>query len=153
MSHLTKPVLVLNRNWQALNFQPVQRALVLVWNGHARIVDPSDYSQYTWEDWKMLKPGAEDPKIIGISFALRVPSIITLAQYDRVPTGTVTFNRRNIFKRDHYVCQYCHKQTKELTIDHVLPKSRGGKSTWENCVAACVDCNFRKADRTPAEAK
>ncbi len=80
--------------------------------------------------------------------------MVTLTDYDRLPEAAVAFSRRNIFKRDQYTCQYCSVQpgTDELTIDHVLPRSLGGTSTWENCVLACVSCNKRKADRTPAQA-
>ena len=83
---------------------------------------------------------------------LRVPEVVALAGYDRLPEAAVAFSRRNIFKRDHYTCQYCGVQpgTEELTIDHVIPRSQGGTSTWENCVLACVACNKQKADRTPA---
>jgi 5-methylcytosine-specific restriction endonuclease McrA len=78
-----------------------------------------------------------------------------LTSYDRVPVNAVTFSRRNVFKRDRFTCQYCGRQpgSEELTIDHVVPRSHGGRSSWENCVLACVACNHRKADRTPAEAK
>jgi 5-methylcytosine-specific restriction endonuclease McrA len=79
---------------------------------------------------------------------------VSLTRYDRVPASTVTFSRRNIFKRDRYTCQYCGTQpgSEELTIDHVLPRSQGGMSSWQNCVLACVECNKRKADRTPEQA-
>ena len=72
----------------------------------------------------------------------------------RVPANAVTFSRRNVFKRDRYTCQYCGKQpgSEELTIDHVVPRSQGGLSTWENCVLACIECNARKANRTPEQA-
>ena len=85
---------------------------------------------------------------------LRVPEVIVLADYDRLPTAAVSFSRRNIFKRDHWACQYCGCQpgSEELTIDHVVPRSQGGTSTWENCVLACIGCNKRKADRTPHQA-
>ena len=85
---------------------------------------------------------------------LRVPEVIVLADYDRLPSAAVSFSRRNIFKRDHYTCQYCGCQpgSEELTIDHVVPRSQGGTSTWENCVLACIACNKRKADRTPQQA-
>jgi len=74
---------------------------------------------------------------------------------DRLPAAHVTFSRRNIFKRDHYTCQYCGAQpgSEELTLDHVLPRSQGGVSSWENCVLACMACNKRKADRTPDQAR
>ncbi len=88
-------------------------------------------------------------------FKLRVPEVIALTDYDRLPMAAVTFSRRNIFKRDHYTCQYCGAQpgSEELTIDHVVPRSQGGVSTWENCVLACMACNKRKADRTPEQAR
>jgi 5-methylcytosine-specific restriction endonuclease McrA len=80
--------------------------------------------------------------------------VIALQAYDRMPISAVTFSRRNIFKRDHYICQYCGTQpgTDELTIDHIVPRAQGGVSSWTNCVLACVACNKRKADRTPREA-
>ena len=84
----------------------------------------------------------------------RVPEVVALQHYDRVPLAVVTFSRRNVAKRDHYTCQYCGAQpgVEALTIDHVVPRSQGGQSSWTNCVAACVQCNVRKADRTPEQA-
>ncbi len=151
---LQRPTLVLNRNWQPVNVATVARALVLVWNESARVVDPSDYRLYTWADWSALAPRADEPFIQAIRQRLRVPEVIALAGYDRLPSAAVSFSRRNIFKRDHYTCQYCGVQPggEELSIDHVLPRSHGGASTWDNCVLACVACNKRKADRTPRQA-
>jgi 5-methylcytosine-specific restriction endonuclease McrA len=150
---LHRPTLVLNRSWQPVGVNSVARALVKVWNETARIVDPADFQLYTWEDWSALKPQDGEPFIRTQHLQLRVPEVVVLNHYDRVPLGAVTFTRRNIFKRDRYTCQYCGRQpgSEELTIDHILPRSRGGVSTWDNCVLACVDCNSRKADRTPAE--
>ena len=89
-----------------------------------------------------------------MNFRLRVPEVITLTGYDRLPTRAVTFSRRNIFKRDRFQCQYCgvNPGGEELTIDHVVPRAQGGVSSWTNCVLACIDCNKRKADRTPQQA-
>jgi 5-methylcytosine-specific restriction endonuclease McrA len=152
---LNRPTLVLNRNWQPVNVAPVARALVLVWNESARVVDPRDYQLYGWQDWSVLKPAEGEAFIQAIRLRLRVPEVIVLAQYDRLPSAAVSFSRRNIFKRDHYTCQYCGSQPggEELTIDHVVPRSQNGQSTWDNCVLACVACNKRKADRTPQEAR
>lgn len=151
---LDRPTLVLNRNWQPVNVATVARALVLIWNDTARVVDPHDFVVYSWEDWARLVPGAQDPFIQAVTMRLRVPEVITLLDYDRMPNASVSFSRRNIFKRDHYTCQYCGTQpgSEELTVDHVLPRSRGGGSNWENCVLACLECNKRKADRLPDEA-
>jgi 5-methylcytosine-specific restriction endonuclease McrA len=152
---LQRPTLVLNRNWQPVNVATVARALVLVWNESARVVDPHDYQLYTWADWSALRPRAGEPFIQAVRFRLRVPEVIALSGYDRLPRGAVTFSRRNIFKRDHSTCQYCGRQpgSEELTIDHVVPRAQGGVSSWENCVLACVACNKRKADKTPEQAR
>jgi 5-methylcytosine-specific restriction endonuclease McrA len=151
---LERPTLVLNRNWQPVNVASVARALVLVWNDSAKIVDPEDYRLYTWADWSHLAPRAGDLFIQAVRQRLRVPEVIALAVYDRLPSAAVSFSRRNVFKRDHYTCQYCGAQpgSEELSIDHVVPRSRGGASSWENCVLACVPCNKRKADRLPRQA-
>ena len=151
---LQRPTLVLNRNWQPVNVASVARALVLLWNESARVVDPADYQTYTWEDWSRLRPHEGDQFIQAVRFRLRVPEVVTLSEYDRLPTAAVTFSRRNIFKRDHFACQYCGVQpgSEELTLDHVIPRAQGGESRWDNCVLACLTCNKRKADRTPQQA-
>src|SRR5690606_34575218 len=98
--------------------------------------DPADFRQYTWDDWTRLRPNENEPVIRTNSFQLRVPEVITLTTYDRVPTNSVTFSRRNVFKRDRFTCQYCGSQpgSSELTIDHVVPRAQGGTSSWDNCV-------------------
>ncbi|MDA0281861.1 MAG: HNH endonuclease [Planctomycetota bacterium] len=151
---LDRPTLVLNRNWQPVGIATVSRTLVKLWNGNARVVDPNDYQIYTWSDWSTLKPNDDEPFIQTTSLRLRVPEVITLTKYDRVPNRSVAFSRRNLFKRDKFTCQYCLTRpgSEELTIDHVTPRSHGGETTWENCVVACVDCNSRKANRTPSQA-
>ena len=151
---LERPTLVLNRNWQPVNVATVERALTMLWNESARVVDPHDYRLYDWADWSRLCPNEGELFIQAVRLRLRVPEVITLTGYDRLPTAAVAFSRRNMFKRDHYTCQYCGVQpgSEELTIDHVIPRSQGGTSTWENCVLACVACNKRKADRTPQQA-
>jgi 5-methylcytosine-specific restriction endonuclease McrA len=145
----------LNRNWQPVNVATVARALVLLWNESARVVDPEDFQLYTWADWSKLKPRVDEPSIRAVRFRLRVPEVVALNGYDRLPVAHVTFSRRNIFKRDHYTCQYCGAQpgSEELTLDHVLPRAQGGVSSWENCVLSCVACNKGKADRTPEQAR
>ncbi len=154
MVMLNKQTLVLNRFWQPVGVASVARSLTLVAAERARIVDPNDFQLYTWGDWARLIPQENEPFVQAVTFRIRVPEVITLTEYDRVPTNTVAFSRRNIFKRDRFTCQYCGAQpgSEELTIDHVQPRSRGGTSTWENCVLACIECNSKKADRTPIEA-
>lgn len=151
---LNRPTLVLNRNWQPVGVASVARAVIMVWNDTAHVVDPDDYRLYTWSDWEKLEPSDRDICIHTVNSRLRVPEVVALTRYDRVPVNSVTFSRRNIFKRDRFTCQYCGIQpgTEELTLDHVIPRSHGGGSSWENCVLACVGCNKRKANRTPEQA-
>ncbi|MCL4192042.1 MAG: HNH endonuclease [Thermoguttaceae bacterium] len=151
---LEQPTLVLNRNWQPVHVATVERALVLLWNDSARVVDPADFQLYSWADWANLQPGHGEAFVQAVRFKLRVPEVVVLSGYDRLPVARVTFSRRNIFKRDHYTCQYCSARpgSEELTVDHVVPRAQGGVSSWENCVLACTACNKRKADRTPAQA-
>lgn len=151
---LDRPTLVLNRHWQPVGVAPVRRSLTLLCNAAAHVIDPEDYRLYSWADWARLTPRDDEPYLQAVAFRLRVPEVLTLLHYDRNGLASVTFSRRNIFKRDHWSCQYCGVQpgSEELTIDHVLPRAQGGRSTWENCVLACVPCNARKANRTPEQA-
>lgn len=152
--------LVLNKSWAPVNTVSLERALKKLIsfypNGEpkARIIDPASYQTFTWEDWRDLRPHATDEKICAGNIYFRVPEVILLSKYDKVPQPKVHFSRRNLFKRDNMTCQYCGSQpgSEELTIDHVLPRAQGGITTWENTVLCCVDCNRRKANRTPDQA-
>lgn len=154
VSVLQNPTLVLNRSWQPVNITSVARSMAMVYSGVARVVDPESYQLFDWEDWARLVPADGDPCIRAVEQSFRVPEVVSLVSFDRLPKSAVTFNRRNIFKRDRFTCQYCGMQPapSELTIDHVLPRSRGGQSTWKNCVLACLNCNHRKADKLLEEA-
>jgi len=153
-------VLVLNKCWTPINTITLREAVILLFGEHAsgepkaKIVEPSSYQQMTWADWSKLRPSADDKVIRTASLEFRVPEIIVLSQYDKMPKPKVTFSRRTIFKRDNNTCQYCgcHPKNDELTIDHVQPRAQGGTTTWENCVLACYKCNSHKANRTPKEA-
>ena len=101
---LTRPALVLNRFWQPVGVASVARSLTLVAAERARIVDPNDFQQYTWADWTKLIPNTNELFVQSVTFRIRVPEVITLTEYDRVPTNAVTFSRRNIYKRDRYTC-------------------------------------------------
>jgi 5-methylcytosine-specific restriction endonuclease McrA len=120
----------------------------------ARIIEHPSYQTYTWEDWARLRPQATDEKIKSGNIYFRIPEIIKLSEYDKIPAPKVHFSRRNLFKRDNMTCQYCGCKpgSSELTVDHVLPRSQGGTSTFENCVLSCIKCNTRKANRTPEQA-
>ncbi len=151
VSVLNRPTLVLNRSWQPVGVATVARALTMLCNASARVVDPEDYQLYTWADWSRLAPRDGEPFLQAVRFRLRVPEVLTLTHYDRVRQSIVTFNRRNLFRRDHATCQYCGKRpgSSELTIDHIVPRSLGGTSTWDNCVLACVSCNAPRRTALP----
>lgn len=148
-SVLQEPCLVLNKNWAPLGTVPVQKAFHMIFNNRATIIEHPSYQQFTWDDWRQLRPAASDEKIKAGDLYFRVPEIILLTHYDRLPDPKVHFSRRNLFKRDNMTCQYCGAKpgSAELTIDHVVPRSLGGMSTWDNCVLACIKCNTKKANR------
>ncbi len=153
-SVLDQRALVLNRSWVAIDTTTVRRALVWIYRGIARAVNPETYEAHDFEAWSDLSVVREQPHIRTVNLCIRVPEVILLSMYNEVPRKEVVFSRRNIYKRDKYTCQYCGDRpgSEELSIDHVVPRARGGRSTWGNCVLACVECNKRKANRTPEEA-
>lgn len=153
-------VLVLNKSWVAINVAPTRRALRLLYQGHARVVHPLEYTLFDFEEWCVASvEQMDDPyafQYIGTpSFSIRLPEIIVLSYFNGYIHNTLRFSRKNLLARDHHKCQYCScpLNGKNLTIDHVMPRSRGGKDTWENVVLACNTCNVRKGNRTPEEAK
>jgi 5-methylcytosine-specific restriction endonuclease McrA len=131
---LHQSALVLNQNYEPLNVCTVRRAFLLVFRGKA----------------ELLQAGRDELRAVSMSYEL--PSVIRLAQQVRRPRPQVRLTRREVFARDHGRCQYCGRDA-ELTLDHVLPRHRGGRHEWDNVVAACRPCNHRKGGRTPAEAR
>lgn len=155
---LARPVLVLNKRWDAIQTTSVREAIGLVAKGSAFVIDPKTFERHdlgSWNDASRAAAAVGDGMIRSQHLALAPPEVVVLSDYDGRGERAVVFSRRNIFKRDRYTCQYCGVQPgpQELTIDHVFPKSRGGTSSWENCLLACVSCNKHKANRTPAEAR
>ena len=158
-SFLQTPVLVLNRLWQAVNVCSAKRALALLFEGHAQVVlnapDGSfqTYSFSAWQDFSQQEPHPES--IHTVSLKIRVPRVILLMVFDRMPKKEVKFTRHNIFERDRNTCQYCGVvfDRKDLNLDHVIPRDRGGPTTWENIVCSCIPCNTRKGNRTPDQAR
>ena len=149
-------VLVLNRSWVAVNVATVRRAMSLLYQGMARAVHPADYSLYDFDDWCELSERYRDGRFIHTpAISIRVPDVILLKGFNGFFRQEVRFSRRNIFERDKHTCQYCAKRMPkvDLTLDHVVPRSKGGRDTWDNLVLACVKCNVRKGDRTPEEAR
>jgi 5-methylcytosine-specific restriction endonuclease McrA len=150
---LNQGVLVLNRSWLAIHVCNVRRALTLLTLGMARVVT-EHFETHDFHSWRELSQYAEENYLNTPRFKLLIPEIIVLTDYNSVPPRRVKFSRRNIFERDRYTCQYCRRSParSELSVDHVVPRSRGGQTNWRNVVLACTECNARKRDRTPREA-
>ena len=136
LGRLQKPVLVLNASYEPINICAARRALVLVLKGVAAAEEESAHAVHS------------------ARHSVRLPSVIRLLEYRRIPHQTRALSRKNILMRDRYTCQYCHRimPSGDLTLDHVVPRSRAGETTWENLVACCHPCNNRKGSRTPEEA-
>ncbi|MCA9842596.1 MAG: HNH endonuclease [Cyanobacteria bacterium HKST-UBA03] len=126
-----KKVLLLNASYEPLNICSWKRAVVLLLKGKATSVEHQ---------------GAT------VNNDMALPSVIRLLYYIKTPYKTIPLTRKNLMHRDKYTCQYCSRRGHNLTIDHVLPRSRGGRDEWENCVVACHHCNTKKGNRTPEEA-
>ena len=166
MSNLNAGTLVLNRSWLAVQICSVKRAISLIYQGHARVVD-TDGETYNFSDWsevsQIMTEVAPKDFIHSPTLKIKIPRVIVLMLYDKLPRRTVSFSRKNIFERDHFQCQYCGikppskraalrwMEEKALTFDHILPRSRGGKTTWDNIVTSCHDCNKKKGNHTPQE--
>ncbi len=162
MTTLDIQVLVLNRLWQPVNTCTAKRAVGLVFLGHAQIVHRDEDDSYSTHDaWSWLgvseRIGANAAANLlhSVSRRFAVPEIIVLSLYDRLPKKDVKFNRHNVFVRDRHTCQYCGKlfETRDLNLDHVIPRDKGGRTTWENVVTSCIRCNSRKANKLPHEAR
>lgn len=153
-SVLELPTLVLNKKWCAINTMSVRDALSLVYQKSAKIIEPETFETHTFESWADLVPPKGSNIIHTPRFALMAPEIISVLNYASVPQRRTLFSRMNIYKRDNFTCQYCEAKpgTRELSIDHIIPTSRGGKSTWLNCVLACTPCNRRKSAKTLKQA-
>jgi 5-methylcytosine-specific restriction endonuclease McrA len=124
-------VLVLNASYEPLNICTWRRAVVLLMKGKAEQIE-------------------HNGKLVYTNFP--VPTVIRLRSYVKIPYKEISLSRRNLLHRDGYTCQYCGDRRHDLTIDHIIPRSKGGTDSWENVVAACLKCNVKKGDRTPKEA-
>jgi len=162
---LESSVLVLNKFFAAVHIVNAKRAFAMLCKESAEVisVDGGHYNSYdftSWVDVSAFKEECEFPdddryeSIKTFSLEVRVPKIIRLVVYDKLPKATIKFNRKNIFARDKNRCQYCGKKvpTSELSLDHVIPRTQGGTSNWKNIVCACTNCNKHKGGRRPEEA-
>ena len=162
-SALDASVLVLNKLFMAVHIISVRRAFILLCKDLAEVVTQEDgqFATYDFNTWREVSEfrakyfrQEDDDWVRTANSEIQVPRVIRLLGYEKLPKQTVKFNRRNIFARDHNQCQYCGKKypTTELSLDHVVPRSQGGQSTWENIVCACINCNVKKGGRTPKQA-
>ncbi|MCZ2343272.1 MAG: HNH endonuclease [Bacteroidales bacterium] len=160
---LDTSVLVLNKMFMAVHVVSVRRAFCLLCKDLAEVValEEGQFLSYDFSSWQELSDlrsrltkHEDDDWIRTPHVEIQAPRVIRLLGYDKVPRQTVKFNRRNIFARDGNQCQYCGRKfpMSELSLDHVIPRSQNGGTTWENIVCACVDCNVRKGGRTPRQA-
>lgn len=134
-SLVNKNVLMLNQNYEPLTVCPARRALVLLFQGKAEMIETAD-----------------GLKVRTVNNAYALPSVVRLQDYKKVPFKRIMLSRKNILTRDNHTCQYCGTRRGPMTIDHVIPRKSNGGDTWENLVTACVKCNNRKGDRTPDRA-
>lgn len=150
-------VLVLNRHWQAIAVKTPMEAFGMMAAGNATALDmkgQEDLRPVRWEEWLKLEVREEDQSIGTVHGSVRVPTVLVLARFDRVPKRRPKFCAKAIWERDGGVCQYTGKKLRpgEGNIDHVVPVSRGGASSWENCVLADRKVNSRKGSKLPDEA-
>lgn len=162
---MSSSVLILNRHYLAIHVVNVRRAMGLLFRELAEVIHIEDgrYANYDFDSWCEISElkssfderGPDDDWIQSVQFEIQVPRILRLLHYDRIPKQRVRLNRRNIFARDASRCQYCGKRfpSSELSLDHIVPTCRGGGTSWENLVCACVRCNVKKGGLTPKEAR
>lgn len=133
---------------------PSIRAFTLLFAGKASAVDVDDYAVFTWDEWLNIPTKESDEVIHTSSSDVKIPEVIVLSKYDKLPKKGMKLTKRNIFLRDNFTCQYTGAtvSTKNADIDHVIPKSRGGRTSWDNLVVCSKSVNRIKADKTPQEA-
>jgi 5-methylcytosine-specific restriction endonuclease McrA len=150
---LLRPVLLLNRLYVPICTVTVRRAMVLLYSGAAQALDEEGQMHDFWR-WSLLPVRHGDDRLPLVASALRVPRVLHLLHYDRLPQVAVRLTRQNLLRRDQEQCQYCgcRPGPRNLNLDHVRPRSRGGTDSWENLVISCRACNLKKGHRTPDEA-
>jgi 5-methylcytosine-specific restriction endonuclease McrA len=170
---LQRPVLVLNKGWQPIDTVNVERALKMCvgeWidehgkmHPKSQIINTKTWTIHDWSNldgksqnipWEELPIEDGDIVVRSGRRSYLAPEIIVAVRYNKIPKSQLNFNKNNLFKRDKNTCQYCGCQPglASLSTDHILPRSRGGKSDWDNCCVSCYTCNQKKRDRTPEEA-
>jgi 5-methylcytosine-specific restriction endonuclease McrA len=150
---LNAAVLVLNRHYQPIHVTNVKRAMSLLYQGVARAID-EQYRLYDFADWAALTAAVDEESIGTVHRRIRVPRVLVLTAFEKLPKVRVRFSRLNIYARDKDTCQYCQRRLRrsELNLDHVVPRAQGGRTCWENVVCSCIECNKKKGGRTPEQA-
>ena len=147
--------LVLNKAWIPAHIVSWRKGMSLIYQDSGHALD-RDYVAYDFKNWLdfSAKNAHDYAKVHTVSLTIAVPEIVVLTKYDKLPSRDVKYSRENVFHRDHNKCQYCGVvfDIKELTIDHIIPRALGGKTLWNNVVAACKTCNAKKADKTLIQA-
>jgi 5-methylcytosine-specific restriction endonuclease McrA len=149
-------VLILNKHWIPINTTTASHSFTLMYTDNAKgiLVEEDSIVPLTWNEWVNLKANDNDRKIKTVNGFIKIPNVIVLNHYDKIPRQIIKFTQKNLWERDNFTCQYTGKKISKLTgnIDHIIPKSQGGKTSWENCVLAHKEINAIKADRTPEQA-
>lgn len=144
-------VLVLNRSYIPIHIITWQKCMSLIYQEAARPLD-RDFLTYELKDWMEYSLKAEDyPYVQTVKQNISIPEIIVLKTYDKLPIRDVKYSRQTLFQRDKFKCAYCGNtfDKTSLTIDHIIPRSKGGQSNWSNTISCCKPCNYKKADNTP----
>jgi len=149
-------VLVLNRSWQAVGVKTPAETFAMLMTDTATGLDIKGIDHMTplrWSQWINLPILEDDDYVQTVNTKIKIPKVIILSKFDKVPKKRPRFSQKNIWIRDNFTCQYTGKKLKpgEGNVDHIMPKSRGGATDWSNCVLACKKVNAKKADKTPEE--
>lgn len=150
MEVLNRPTLVLNKSWHPIDSTIVRDALSDVISERAHFLDTESYLAHDIYSWMKQDIPEGEAFIQSVSGRVRVPEIMLLTEYSKIPVRKVVFCRRNLWRRDRRCCQYCGQEPPmdEVTIDHIVPRSKGGESTFPNCVLSCIACNLKKGNRS-----
>jgi 5-methylcytosine-specific restriction endonuclease McrA len=147
---MTSQILCLNKHFTPISVINLKKAITLLFKEKAKILEVESYNTYTWNEWYLIEfKNLQYQKIKTPKKEIYIPEIIILKEYDKIQKKRIMPNKKNIYKRDRGECQYCGKflPMKDSTIDHINPKSKNGKLTWENCVISCLKCNLKKGDK------
>jgi len=155
LASLEDHVLMLNKHWVPLDTCTVRHAFGRLWAGTAKFMETETFKMYDLEAWLDLVVDKENCTYVRASrIIVRAPDVIILVSGAMPKARDMSWSRKNLLRRDRSTCQYCGQRfgSEKLTIDHIIPRRKGGKTSFENCVMSCKKCNSYKADRTPAEA-